>query len=110
MREPSERRTWWKLTSFSSVAEYSFTPMLTSPNDTVPFQIERIGSPSDVNPASVSDGMGEAYPLKYPEWRGAPHAGNFDSRAAPRPGVGLRVQVGRGAGPARRGRRSGADP
>ena len=37
------RRTWWKLTSRSSVAVYSFTPMLTSPKEMLPFQIERIG-------------------------------------------------------------------
>src|SRR5690242_2597663 len=42
MREPSVRRTWWKLTSRSSVAAYSFTPMLTSPKEMLPFQIERM--------------------------------------------------------------------
>src|SRR4051794_12550337 len=45
MRLPSLRRTWWNATSFSSVAEYSRTGIVTSPNDTVPFQIERIAPP-----------------------------------------------------------------
>src|SRR3954469_5342232 len=45
MRDPSLRRTWWKLTSRSSVAVYSFTPMLTRPKEMLPFQIERIHIP-----------------------------------------------------------------
>src|SRR5438552_14619871 len=45
MRAPSLRRTWWKLTSRSSVAAYSLTPILTSPKDTLPFQIERTAPP-----------------------------------------------------------------
>ena len=31
--------------SFSSVAEYSFTPMETSPNETAPFQMARMIAP-----------------------------------------------------------------
>src|SRR3954449_3949652 len=40
-RPPSVAWTWWKRMSWSSVAEYSFTPMLTSPKETAPFQIDR---------------------------------------------------------------------
>ncbi len=43
------RRTWWKLTLFSSVAEYSLTPMLTRPKETLPFQIDRM-PPAFVDP------------------------------------------------------------
>src|SRR5439155_16334463 len=43
MRLPSLRRTWWKATSFSSVAEYRRTGIVTRPNETVPFQIDRMG-------------------------------------------------------------------
>src|SRR3954469_15869426 len=41
-RPPSVAWTWWNRMSLSSVAEYSFTPMLTSPNDTAPRQIDRM--------------------------------------------------------------------
>src|SRR5215218_5817019 len=41
-RPPSVAWTWWKRMSLSSVAEYSFTPMLTRPNDTAPRQIDRM--------------------------------------------------------------------
>src|SRR4051812_48921473 len=41
-RPPSVACTWWKRMSLSSVAEYSFTPMLTSPKDTAPRQIDRM--------------------------------------------------------------------
>src|SRR3954463_6454864 len=41
-RPPSVAWTWWNLMSLSSVAEYSFTPMLTRPNDTAPRQIDRM--------------------------------------------------------------------
>src|SRR3978361_2295809 len=41
-RPPSVACTWWKRMSLSSVAEYSFTPMLTSPKETAPRQIDRI--------------------------------------------------------------------
>src|SRR5690348_8584523 len=42
IRPPSSACTWWNLTSWSSVAEYSFTPMLTRPKDTAPRQIDRM--------------------------------------------------------------------
>src|SRR3954471_21861173 len=42
IRPPSVECTWWKRMSRSSVAEYSFTPMLTRPNDTAPRQIDRM--------------------------------------------------------------------
>src|SRR6478752_919216 len=58
MREPSVRRTWWKLTSRSSVAVYSFTPMLTSPKEMLPFQIERIRvTPSKFDPQVQQEGF-----------------------------------------------------
>src|SRR6478752_1013832 len=41
-RPPSVACTWWKRMSLSSVAEYSFTPMLTRPNETAPRQIDRM--------------------------------------------------------------------
>src|SRR5215213_548292 len=41
-RPPSVACTWWNRMSLSSVAEYSFTPMLTRPNDTAPRQIDRM--------------------------------------------------------------------
>src|SRR5215208_4124162 len=41
-RPPSVAWTWWNRMSLSSVAEYSFTPMLTRPNDTAPRQIDRM--------------------------------------------------------------------
>src|SRR3954451_21204599 len=44
-RPPSAACTWWKRMSLSSVAEYSFTPMLTRPNDTAPRQIDRMPAP-----------------------------------------------------------------
>src|SRR3954451_9766177 len=44
-RPPSVAWTWWNRMSLSSVAEYSFTPMLTRPNDTAPRQIERMSAP-----------------------------------------------------------------
>ena len=40
MRLPSDRRTWWKETSLVSVAEYSFTGIVTSPKLMAPFQID----------------------------------------------------------------------
>src|SRR3954447_9366509 len=40
-RPPSVLWTWWNRMSWSSVAEYSFTAMLTSPKETAPFQIDR---------------------------------------------------------------------
>src|SRR5688572_21801490 len=45
MRPPSVRCTLWNRMSFSSVAEYSFTAIDTSPKDTAPFQIARIATP-----------------------------------------------------------------
>src|SRR4051812_49854672 len=42
IRPPSLACTWRKETSCDSVAAYSFTGTLTSPNDTAPFQIARI--------------------------------------------------------------------
>ena len=42
IRPPSLACTWRNETSCDSVAEYSFTGTLTSPNDTAPFQIARI--------------------------------------------------------------------
>ncbi len=41
IRPPSEAWTWLKRMSLSSVAVYSFTPMLTSPKETAPRQIDR---------------------------------------------------------------------
>ena len=41
IRPPSVSCTWWNRMSCSSVAEYSFTAMLTSPKETAPFQIDR---------------------------------------------------------------------
>src|SRR3954451_24475114 len=41
-RPPSGAWTWWNRMSLSSVAEYSFTPMLTRPKDTAPRQIDRM--------------------------------------------------------------------
>src|SRR5690349_22548981 len=46
MRPPSVRCTWWKRMSFSSVAEKSLTAIDTRPNETAPFQIARISSPT----------------------------------------------------------------
>src|SRR3954463_15391035 len=58
-RPPSVACTWWKRMSLSSVAEYSFTPMLTRPNDTAPRQIDRMpplpGGGPDPWPARVTD-------------------------------------------------------
>jgi hypothetical protein len=45
IREPSERRTWWKDTSFSSVALNSFTGIVTSPKLMLPFQMARTTAP-----------------------------------------------------------------
>src|SRR4051812_41180908 len=42
IRPPSAMCTWWNRMSLSSVAEYSFTPMLTRPKDTAPRQIDRM--------------------------------------------------------------------
>ena len=41
MRPPSSGWTWRKLMSFSSVAEKSFTGIVTRPKEMAPFQIER---------------------------------------------------------------------
>src|SRR6476661_7385444 len=49
-RPPSVACTWWKRMSLSSVAEYSFTPMLTRPNDTAPRQIDRMPPLSERGP------------------------------------------------------------
>jgi hypothetical protein len=45
MRLPSDRRTWWKDTSFCSVALYSFTGIVTSPKLMAPFQIDLTAPP-----------------------------------------------------------------
>src|ERR1700754_2479485 len=42
IRPPSLACTWRNDTSWDSVAAYSFTGTLTSPNETAPFQIARI--------------------------------------------------------------------
>ena len=42
IRPPSLACTWRNETSCDSVAAYSFTGTLTSPNDTAPFQIARM--------------------------------------------------------------------
>src|SRR4051794_39707797 len=42
IRPPSAACTWLKRMSLSSVAEYSFTLMLTNPKETAPFQIDRM--------------------------------------------------------------------
>src|SRR3954453_13223966 len=60
-RPPSVAWTWWNRMSLSSVAEYSFTPMLTRPNDTAPRQIDRM--PPLPEPAPDPE------PLAYP-WPG----------------------------------------
>src|SRR5215213_7622219 len=52
IRPPSAACTWLKRMSLSSVAEYSFTPMLTNPKETAPFQIDRM-LPAPVRPAPV---------------------------------------------------------
>src|SRR3954471_2889949 len=55
-RPPSVLCTWWNRMSWSSVAEYSFTPMLTSPKETAPFQIDRttyLLASASAAPASV---------------------------------------------------------
>src|SRR5436309_1939971 len=44
---------------FSSVAAYNLTPILTSPNDTEPFQIERMNSPR----RSVGTKNGRMHPM-----------------------------------------------
>src|SRR5688572_32880152 len=49
-RPPSVAWTWWKRMSLSSVAEYSFTPMLTRPKDTAPRQIDRMHAPHPSGP------------------------------------------------------------
>src|SRR6188472_2651391 len=41
MRPPSSGCTWRKLMSFSSVAEKSFTGIVTRPKEMAPFQIDR---------------------------------------------------------------------
>src|SRR6188508_272919 len=46
MRPPSSGCTWRKLMSFSSVAEKSFTGIVTRPTEIAPFHIERGMSPS----------------------------------------------------------------
>src|SRR3954454_23010996 len=60
-RPPSVAWTWWNRMSLSSVAEYSFTPILTRPNDTAPRQIDRM--PPLPEPAPDPE------PLAYP-WPG----------------------------------------
>src|SRR3954463_111812 len=45
MRPPSSRWTWWNETSPCSVAEYSFTGIVTSPNEIAPFQMLRMRCP-----------------------------------------------------------------
>src|SRR3954467_5925682 len=58
-RPPSAAWTWLNRMSLSSVAEYSFTPMLTRPNDTAPRQIDRMPPLPDEDltpwPARVTD-------------------------------------------------------
>ncbi len=44
IRPPSTACTWWKRTSWLVVAEYSFTGTLTSPNETAPLHIARMGA------------------------------------------------------------------
>src|SRR5215475_4653502 len=100
-REPSLRRTWWKLMSRSSVAENILTPMFTRPNDTAPFQIARIDSP-------VSDRLQLASMMadrgKIASDGCSPDADARDARphAAGWSGLGVRVQMGRRAGPGQR--------
>src|SRR5215212_1214313 len=52
IRPPSAACTWLKRMSLSSVAEYSFTPMLTNPKETAPFQIDRMFLSAPVPPPS----------------------------------------------------------
>src|SRR3954453_19710314 len=49
-RPPSVAWTWLNRVSLSSVAEDSFTPMLTRPNDTAPRQIDRMPPLPDEDP------------------------------------------------------------
>src|SRR5581483_820850 len=63
MRAPSLRRTWWKLTSRSSVAEYSLTPMLTSPNETLPFHIDRTVPPLFARALIARSKFGRVQPM-----------------------------------------------
>src|SRR3954447_8015896 len=44
IRPPSSRWTWWNATSRCSVAEYSFTGIVTSPKEIAPFQMLRMKS------------------------------------------------------------------
>src|SRR4051812_16923620 len=53
-RPPSAACTWLNRMSLSSVAEYSFTPMLTRPNDTAPRQIDRMPPLPDGGPDPVA--------------------------------------------------------
>src|SRR4051812_34956194 len=57
-RPPSVAWTWWNRMSLSSVAEYSFTPMLTRPNDTAPRQIDRMSAP---HPSGAPESRAAAY-------------------------------------------------
>src|SRR6476469_3064599 len=54
MRLPSLRRTWWKETSFCSVALYSFTGIVTSPKLMAPFQIDLTVYPYPLGPQTIT--------------------------------------------------------
>ncbi len=54
IRPPSLAWTWRNETSWDSVAAYSFTGTLTSPNDTAPFQIARMDNLLEVLVPSVT--------------------------------------------------------
>src|SRR5215213_6666447 len=61
IRPPSLTCTWLNRMSLSSVAEYSFTPMLTRPKETAPRQIDRTphlllgGPPTPTVPSRSQD-------------------------------------------------------
>src|SRR3954470_24647072 len=96
IRPPSLACTCRKEMSWLSVAEYSLTGTLTSPNDTAPFQIARMCPPYPLRQHSRCCSITHASDGR--DWR---HAS--DARHAGDPGphgrrMGARGQVGRDAG------------
>src|SRR4029079_18618117 len=82
IRPPSLAWTWRNDTSCDSVAAYSFTGTLTSPNDTAPFQIARISylrvAPT-LDPVSRSGGQivtCSAQPVGHRQHRGRAPGGH----------------------------------
>src|SRR3712207_5598598 len=85
IRPPSVACTWWNRMSRSSVAEYSFTPMLTRPNDTAPRQIDRMpplpehgsrSSPADRSNGQDPQDRGEQVPAAGRPAAGLPRTGD----------------------------------